>query len=53
MEKWRGRGGLLSFFPWKGGLIREGGLFEEGGGVGDLIEDLRHWNSLNSLPNER
>ena len=56
MEKWRGGGGgwgLLSFFPWKGGLIREGGLFEEAGGGGGLIEDLRYWNSLNSLPNEK
>ena len=32
-----GGGGLLTFFCWKGGLIREKGLIWEGG----LIEDLQ------------
>ena len=40
-----GKGGLLTFFCWKGGLIKEKGLIWEGG----LIEDLRlgfDWGSL-------
>ena len=37
-------GGLLTFLLWKGGLIREEGLFEGGGG---LIEDLRYSFSTN------
>ena len=33
--------GLLTFFPWKGGLIRGRGIIWEGG----LIEDLRWFSS--------
>ena len=38
-ERVNREGGLLTFFPWKGGggLLEGGRLFEEGG----LIEDLR------------
>ena len=37
-----GRGGLLIFFPWKGGLIRGRGLIWEGG----FIEDLQWFNLM-------
>ena len=37
-----GRGSLLIFFPWKGGLIRGRGLIWEGG----FIEDLQWFNLM-------
>ena len=38
---WGGGGGLIIFLPLKRGAYKRGGLFE-GGGWGNLIEDLRY-----------
>ena len=41
-----GKGGLLTFLPWKGGHIAEGGLFERGDlfEKRELIKDFLHFN---------